>query len=77
MRVELARIQLSPYLKGKTEIHHRDLSIHIEGELSEIKLRPIYYWPKMGIVKTRKLDESKKDVFFCFVLNPNPRLVCH
>ena len=43
--------------KGRT---HRDLSIHIEGELSEIKLRPIYYRPEMGIVKTRKLDESKK-----------------
>ena len=41
---------------------HRDLSIHIEGELSEIKLRPIYYRPEMGIVKTRKLDESKKYV---------------
>ena len=40
--------------------NHRDLSIHIEGELSEIKLRPIYYRPEMGIVKTRKLDESKK-----------------
>ena len=41
-------------------LSHRDLSIHIEGELSEIKLRPIYYRPEMGIVKTRKLDESKK-----------------
>ena len=31
--------------------NHRDLSIHIEGELGEIKLRP-----EMGIVKTRKLE---------------------
>ena len=37
---------------------HRDLSIHIEGELSDIKLRPNYYRPEMGIVKTRKLEDS-------------------
>ena len=41
---------------------HRDLSIHIEGELTEIKLRPIYYRPEMGRVKTRKLDESKNTI---------------
>ena len=52
---------LAPILiKVSVGFTHRDLSIHIEGELSDIKLRPIYYRPKMRIVKTRKLDESKK-----------------
>ena len=35
-------------------IHHTDLSLHIERELSEIKWRPIYN--KMGKVKSRKLE---------------------
>ena len=35
----------------------------MEGDLCKIKRRPIYYRPKMGMVKSRKLEISKIFVF--------------
>ena len=41
----------------------RDLSLRMEGDLCKIKRRPIYYRPKMGMVKSRKLEISKIFLF--------------
>ena len=43
---------------------HRDPSIHIERALHEALLWPVLYWPKMGIVKAKKLGLMSKIFLF-------------
>ena len=42
----------------------RDLGIHIERVLQKTFLRLVMYWPKMGIVKVRKMDVRSKLFLF-------------